>query len=546
MMGGQIWLESEPGVGSTFIFTAWLEVGSEAGRLVPAQLMKLSALVVDDNPRRARSSRRAPAWWRAVDAVSGGAEAVAAVEAARRDRALRRGLHGLEDAGVDGLEATRRIKGDAGIRKQPAVVMVTAFGREEVREEAERLDIDGFLLKPVTKSMLVDTLVTLFSPPTARPAPRAGRPSTRVRLDGLRVLLVEDNEINQQVAVELIEGVGGVVTSRATGARRAAAGGAPDPFPIDVVLMDVQMPEMDGYQATARLRAQARFAHASDRGHDRARHDRGAQRCVAAGMNDHVSKPIDPDALYGVLAPLRRGRSRRRARAAAAPGDAAGGRGPRRRAGPAARRGQPHALRAAAAAVRRQATRTPRSASARASERRARQAERHAPQPSGEWPRNLAAGPVQAAAGTLRRRSATVRIPPPSKTSRKESWARARTASRAALRAGARRARGAETATERPADPAGGARAGGGRAALVKRWSRLLADCDGLVPRRPREGERACLRRLSTARSWRLSPASERPTISRRALAELAARRLRGKGIRPEDGGQRAVRVPPC
>src|SRR5262249_26963541 len=163
---------------------------------------------------------------------------------------------------VDGLEATRRIKQDRTLRKPPAIVMVTAFGREEVRDEAERLNIDGFLLKPVTKSMLVDTLVTLFSPSKDETRAASGRAAEQgVRLDGLRVLLVEDNEINQQVARELIEGVGGVVTVAGDGRQgveRLEKAGAPLPF--DVVLMDIQMPEMDGYQATARLRAQERFA----------------------------------------------------------------------------------------------------------------------------------------------------------------------------------------------------------------------------------------------------------------------------------------------
>jgi len=181
--------------------------------------------------------------------------------------------------------------------------MVTAFGREEVRDEAERLNIEGFLLKPVTKSMLVDTLVTLFSPSRGETAAATGLAVAQgVRLDGLRVLLIEDNEINQQVAAELIEGVGGGVTVASDGRqgveRLEEAG---DPVPYDVVLMDIQMPEMDGYQATARLRSQARFgklpivamtAHATIE---------EKQRCVAAGMNDHVAKPIDPAALYDVL-----------------------------------------------------------------------------------------------------------------------------------------------------------------------------------------------------------------------------------------------------
>jgi two-component system, sensor histidine kinase and response regulator len=209
--------------------------------------------------------------------------------------------------GVDGLEATRQIKQDLALRKQPVVVMVTAFGREEVRDEAERLDIEGFLLKPVTKSMLVDTLVTLFSPRSGETAAVTGQALEQgVRLDGLSVLLVEDNEINQQVAAELIEGVGGLVTVAGDGRRGVELlEGAGSPLPYDVVLMDIQMPEMDGYQATARLRSQPRFAALPIVAMTAHATIEERQRCVDAGMNDHVAKPIDPAALFDVLARYR-------------------------------------------------------------------------------------------------------------------------------------------------------------------------------------------------------------------------------------------------
>src|SRR5262249_30227850 len=176
-----------------------------------------------------------------------------------------------------------------------AMVMVTAFGREEVREEAERLSIEGFLIKPVTKSMLVDTLVTLFGPASGEVAAASTAAAERgVRLDGLRVLLAEDNEINQQVAVELMEGVGVAVDVANNGREAVERLEAADTAPYDVVLMDVQMPEMDGYQATARIRAQVRFASLPIVAMTAHATVEERQRCVAAGMVDHVSKPIDP------------------------------------------------------------------------------------------------------------------------------------------------------------------------------------------------------------------------------------------------------------
>jgi two-component system, sensor histidine kinase and response regulator len=244
-----------------------------------------------------------------VDAVSGGAEAVAAVK--QHDAATPYDVVFMDwrMPEVDGLTATRLIKQDPGLRHAPAVVMVTAFGREEVREEAERLSIDGFLVKPVTKSMLVDTLVTLFSPAQGELGASSALAAERgVRLDGLRVLLVEDNEINQQVAVELMEGVG-VAVDVANHGREAVEmlEAVAEPIPYHVVLMDVQMPEMDGYQATARIRSQERFASVPIVAMTAHATVEERQRCVAAGMVDHVSKPIDPTALYDVLARFHRG-----------------------------------------------------------------------------------------------------------------------------------------------------------------------------------------------------------------------------------------------
>src|SRR6185369_2354944 len=176
--------------------------------------------------------------------------------------------------------------------------LVTAFGREEVREEAERLHLDGFLVKPVTKSMIVDTLVNVFAHAEEQ-APAGSEAGQDSRLSGARLLLVEDNEINQQIAIELLEGAGATVKVARNGREAVEVlSNGPQPPPFDVTLMDLQMPEMDGYQATAKIRAEQRFnalpviamtAHATIE---------ERQRCLAAGMADHISKPIDPGMLF--------------------------------------------------------------------------------------------------------------------------------------------------------------------------------------------------------------------------------------------------------
>jgi two-component system sensor histidine kinase/response regulator len=179
--------------------------------------------------------------------------------------------------------------------------MVTAFGREEVRDAAEREGIDGFLLKPVTKSMLIDTLVTLFAPASQEAAEAAASESHGGRLAGARILLAEDNEINQQIAVELLEAVGAAVTVAGNG-RLAVEALQAAPTGYDLVLMDLQMPELDGFQATAQLHADGRFAKLPIIAMTAHATHEDMQRCLAAGMADHITKPIDPRALFETVA----------------------------------------------------------------------------------------------------------------------------------------------------------------------------------------------------------------------------------------------------
>ena len=299
LMGGHIWCESALGIGSTFYFTAWLGLGREVQpRILPARLPSLRVLVADDNAAaREILSEALKGVTGQVDLVSSGAEAVEAVRQGDADVPYDLVFMDWRMPGMDGLEATRRIKHDDALRQPPAIVMVTAFGREEVREAAERIGIDGFLVKPVTQSTLVDTLVTLFAPAADEVVPAMSSEQHRARLAGARILLAEDKEINQQIAVELLQGVGAVMTVAANG-RLAVDEVFANPGAFDLVLMDLQMPELDGYQATAMLRADPRSAGLPIIAMTAHATLEEKQRCRAAGMVDHVSKPIDPDALY--------------------------------------------------------------------------------------------------------------------------------------------------------------------------------------------------------------------------------------------------------
>jgi two-component system, sensor histidine kinase and response regulator len=303
LMGGSIWVVSEPGEGSTFSFTGWFGFSETVPRkMVPTRLGSLKALVVDDNA----SAREVlvdllMTVGGEVEQVASGAEAIHAVKQADAGRPFDVVLLDWRMPGLDGVETARRIRADGSLKRVPATVIVTAFGREEVRSEAEGAGVDGFLVKPINRSMLIDMLVEIFAP-ELRAAARDAITATAYDLNGLRVLLAEDNAINQQIAVELLEGVGvsvDVTDSGKEAVNKLLADGGDSRY--DLVLMDLQMPDMDGYQATARIRAVpslaelpiiAMTAHAMAEDRD---------RCLAAGMRGHITKPIDPELLYRTL-----------------------------------------------------------------------------------------------------------------------------------------------------------------------------------------------------------------------------------------------------
>jgi CheY-like chemotaxis protein/HPt (histidine-containing phosphotransfer) domain-containing protein len=264
----------------------------------------MKVLVVDDNATSRQILQEIlESFTFEVTQAASGEEGLAEIEKAAPDHPFELVVMDWKMPGMDGIGASRIIKTHPHLSKIPAIIMVTNYGREEIMGQAENAGLDGFLIKPVSPSVLFDAIMQAFGEgvPGRAPAPQREvlvEGKVWQTIQGARVLLVEDNEINQQVAMEILAGAG-VKVSLATNGQEAVKAVSENDY--DAVLMDVQMPVMDGYEATRVIRRDPRHhdlpiiamtAHAM--AGDRA-------NSLAAGMNDHVTKPIDPDALYRTL-----------------------------------------------------------------------------------------------------------------------------------------------------------------------------------------------------------------------------------------------------
>ena len=294
MMGGDIWVESAYGQGSTFSFTARFGLPAEEKLPAPAALKGLPVLVVDDSRAgRAALVKQLKTLGLLVDAVDSGREAVAAVK--RRDAAnpYRAILMDGEMPEMDGIEATRLIKSDGGLRFTPVVVVVGSFGGEKEKDRGFEAGADDFLQKPLTASTLLDSLMKLLTP-SRLPAQGSGffRREKIFDFAGTRILLVEDNEINKVLAVELLEQEGCTVEVAVNG-REAVTMVTEEGRGYDLVLMDMQMPILDGCQATRLIRQDARFAALPIVAMTAHAREEERQKTIDAGMNGHIAKPID-------------------------------------------------------------------------------------------------------------------------------------------------------------------------------------------------------------------------------------------------------------
>ncbi|CAN5906683.1 hypothetical protein BH23GEM7_BH23GEM7_01990 [soil metagenome] len=305
VMGGRMWVESEPGEGSTFHFTATFGLQKGAPRRAPASpetLRQLRVLVVDDNATNRRILEEMLASWgmRPAMADSAPAALAALARAASGGRAFELVLLDGMMPGMDGYTLAERI------REQPygaeiPLMMLTSAGTAGDSARAAKLGIARTLIKPVKQSDLLDAILQVLDIGPGEPQPEEaaadGRPE---EIPSLRILLTEDGLVNQKVAVSLLERRGHSVAVANNG-REALAALEREPF--DCVLMDVQMPEMDGFEATAAIREReqetgdhipiiAMTAHAM-------KGDR--ERCLEAGMDEYLAKPIRADELYEMV-----------------------------------------------------------------------------------------------------------------------------------------------------------------------------------------------------------------------------------------------------
>ena len=304
LMGGNVGVDSVPGQGSTFWFTARLGKGKPRRALVPRpDLRGKRMLVVDDNENaRLVLVDMLVSMSFQVDAAASGAEALATLRGAvGSGKPYEVVFLDWQMPNMDGLEAARQIKA-LGLATAPRLIMVTAYGREEVLKGADTVGMEDVLIKPVSPSMLFDSIMRALGAVLEESEAGEGEgplPSDEavLCLRGLKVLLVEDNDFNQQVATELLADAGIAVDVAENGLvslDKVRTGS------YDLVLMDMQMPVMDGITATVRLREEghrmpiiAMTANAMQADRD---------RCATVGMNDYLAKPIDPDEMFKVLA----------------------------------------------------------------------------------------------------------------------------------------------------------------------------------------------------------------------------------------------------
>ncbi|MEY5099678.1 MAG: hypothetical protein RJA36_2397 [Pseudomonadota bacterium] len=305
LMGGEVGVESELGVGSSFWFTARLGKGAgQARALLPrVDLRGRRVLVIEDNEhaRAVLVDLLASMSFR-VTGVAGGDAGIDAVQLAASDgQPYQIVFTDWQMPGMDGLETGRRILA-LGLEPAPRLVMVTAYGRDEVMQAADAAGFCDVLIKPVSASQLFDAAMrALGEQPGSAGVGEMPAKADLASIAGARLLVVEDNELNQEVALELLRDAGFVVELAEHGQAALDQLAQHPPGYFDAVLMDMQMPVLDGVGATLAIRRQPQFARLPIIAMTANAMQQDRERCLAAGMDGYVAKPIEPDELWQAL-----------------------------------------------------------------------------------------------------------------------------------------------------------------------------------------------------------------------------------------------------
>lgn len=316
LMGGRIWIEdSQPNKGTTICCTVQLQIAQQAEvhrqdlvARTGSLLKGIRVLVVDNNDvSREILAEMLRIFQIDVMVASSGANAIKLLESVAQPFDLV--LMDWRMPNMNGDEATRRIHTDTAIAKQPKVIMVTAYGREDVMHLADQAGVNGFLVKPVSLSALLDTILTVLGRGQVFGKAHKNIPTVTTSsrtFAGAKVLLVEDNEINREFAGELLRSLSIQVDEAVNG--EIALEKVQQQI-YDAVLMDIQMPVMDGLESARRIRALANephgpryFATLPIIAMTALAMAQDEQESQTAGMNDYVTKPVDPDRLFSTLA----------------------------------------------------------------------------------------------------------------------------------------------------------------------------------------------------------------------------------------------------